>query len=514
MSSQAPATAIRASWCRRRLALRRALAVAGFAVVALAAAAPGALAWGGYDGGVTATPFSVPLNIPPVAQPNSQDATTDYYNVYAEAGWGQIIPGLTTRFWGYRTDVTVPASSGPSFPGPTIEAKPGRRVSVHFTNRLGESLSMHLHGGHQQSASDGLPSDLVNPFGSTVAPFGEKTYVYPDPTRGIFETPRTMWYHDHARDVTAQHVWQGLAGFYLVKDYAAEAAAHLNLPTGSYDVPLMILNRAFSTNGTMPYQDGSGDQLLVNGSPQPYFQVEPRKYRFRMLNASNDDFYSLALSNSQAMVQVGNEGGLLAAPVSRTTISLAPAERADVVIDFSKIPMGTSVRLTGANSWRTGGDVMRFDVVKPLNGTDTGPIATTLRTIAPLSTTGAVTRTFTLDRGYNGAKWTINGHGYDPNVYDATPKLGSTEVWTFQNNTGEDHPIHVHDVNFQVLSVNGKAPSATDRNAGWKETVNVTGRSTVKVAAKFDDYTGTYVLHCHRLEHEDNMMMTQFKVVP
>jgi spore coat protein A len=318
-----------------------------------------------------------------------------------------------------------------------------------------------------------------------------------------------MWYHDHARDVTAQHVWKGLAGFYIVHD---DQEAALNLPSGNYDVPLMVMNRDFAADGTMPYTDGSGDTLLVNGVPQPYFQVSARKYRFRLLNASNDDFYNLSLSNGAALTQIGNEGGLFAAPVSRTAIPLAPAERADVVVDFSKVPVGTSIKLTSGSGWRAGGDVMRFDVTG--TATDTSTVPTKLRTIAKLSTTGAVTRTFSLDKmRMNGMDmWAINGHGYDPSVVDANPKLGTTEVWTFDNHTGEDHPLHVHDINFQVLSINGQAPNAADAN--WKETVDVPSWGNVKVAARFDDYTGTYVFHCHRLEHEDHMMMSQFTVTP
>jgi FtsP/CotA-like multicopper oxidase with cupredoxin domain len=262
----------------------------------------------------------------------------------------------------------------------------------------------------------------------------------------------------------------------------------------------------------MPYIDGSGDTLLVNGVPQPYFKVAARKYRFRLLNASNDDFYTFALSNGAAMTQVANEGGFLPAPVSRTSIPLAPAERADVVIDFSKVAVGTSVKLTSSGGWRSGGDVMRFDVDRTAGDTSTVP--TTLRPMTKLSTTGAVTRTFTLDkmRMNGGDMWAINGHGYDPSTVDATPKLGATEVWTFDNHTGDDHPLHVHDINFQVLSIDGKAPTGAD--ASWKETVDVPGWKTVKVVARFDDYTGTYVFHCHRLEHEDNMMMSQFTVTP
>jgi FtsP/CotA-like multicopper oxidase with cupredoxin domain len=288
------------------------LASAALAAVLIAVPASPAGAWGGYDGGTTVTPFTQPLKVPPVLSPSRSDATTDYYNVDIQSGTANVIPGKSTPVWTYNG----------SFPGPTIVTNTGRQTSLHVTNRLAEAMSLHLHGGHQASVMDGLPNDLVA-FGAS------KDYVYPNSV-----SARTLWYHDHARDVTARHVWNGLAGMYIVHDSQEQA---LNLPSGNYDIPLMFLNRAFNSDGSMPYQDGSGDELLVNGVPQPYFKVEARKYRFRMLNASNDDFYNFSLSNSQAMVQVANEGGLLPAPVSRTTVSLAPAERADVVIDFSKV---------------------------------------------------------------------------------------------------------------------------------------------------------------------------------
>jgi FtsP/CotA-like multicopper oxidase with cupredoxin domain len=321
-------------------------------------------------------------------------------------------------------------------------------------------------------------------------------------------------------DLTAQHVYKGLAGFFLIKD---SQEAGLNLPSGNYDVPLVIQDRSLNADGSLNYSDGTGNTVLVNGAPMPYFQVAARKYRFRLLNGSNQTAYNFQLSNGQAMTEIGNEGGLLAAPVNRTSLPLSPAERADVVIDFSKVPVGTSVTMTdggyggsnysgysgGSYSSSSNGNIIRFDVVR--SETDPSTVPATLRPITKLSTSSAsITRTFTLDRGSNG--WQINGQLYDPTKYLATVKAGATEIWKFQNNSGDDHPIHVHLVNFQVLDVNGKAPAAPDDS--WKDTINVPGRGSATVIAKFDDYTGTFVLHCHRLEHEDRAMMGQFQVVP
>jgi spore coat protein A len=247
--------------------------------------------------------------------------------------------------------------------------------------------------------------------------------------------------------------------------------------------------------------------MVVNGAAAPYLQVATRKLRFRLLNASSERTFTFALSNGQPMVQIGNEGGLLPAPISLSSITLAPAERADVVIDFSKLAVGTSVDLV--NTDRQGpSETLRFNVAQAV--TDTTTIPATLRPITKLSAAGAVQRTFTLSKGRN--SWQINNQDYDPARIDATVKLGSTEIWTFDNRSGDNHPMHMHDVNFQVLDIDGQPPTGAD--AGWKETVNVPPWKSARVIAKFDDYPGKFVFHCHRLEHEDNMMMAQFQVVP
>ena len=457
------------------------LAVVGGLTLVVGSAA----AWGGTTP-VTITPYQVPLPIAPVLSPTSTDATTDNYNLDMTTASGQIVAGKTTPEWGYNG----------SSPGPTIVAQSGRTVKVHATNKLPEAMSLHLHGGHQPSSSDGLPDDLIQPGAS-------KDYTYP--TSAL--SARPLWYHDHANMTTAMHVWKGMAGFMLIHD-SQEKNLGLPIDYGSNDIPLAIMDRAYNADGTLSYTDGTGNTMIVNGAPAPYLKVATRKMRFRLLNASSERNFTFALSNNQAMTQIGNEAGLLPAPLQLSSITLAPAERADVIIDFSNLAVGTSVKLL--NTDRNGpSDVMRFDVNQSV--VDLTTIPSTLRPMAKLSTTGAAQRTFTLSQDRNNV-WQINQQSYDPARIDASPKLGTTEIWTFDNRTGDDHPLHVHDVNFQVLDIDGRAPTGAD--ASWKETVNVPGWKTVRVVARFDDYTGKFVFHCHRLEHEDNMMMGQFAVVP
>lgn len=237
-----------------------------------------------------------------------------------------------------------------------------------------------------------------------------------------------------------------------------------------------------------------------------------------MLNGSNSRQYRLALSNGASFKVLGMEGGLLPAPVTVTNITLAPAERADIVIDFSGINVGSNVTLrnTLVGSTSTLYNLMRFNVTT--TATDTSVVPSTLRPFTALNPADAVTtRTFTLGGGgmMGGGTWTINGAAFNPNTVIASPRLNTTEIWQFNNSggmMGMNHPMHIHDVMFQILDINGAAPPATHQ--GWKDTVNVPSGGSARVIMKFTDYTGKYVLHCHNLEHEDNSMMARFDVVP
>ncbi len=441
------------------------------------------------------TAFAVALPIPSVLTPTSKDATTDYYTLTEKTANASILPGKATPVMTYN------GVDNGNYLGPTIKAISGRAVKVHLVNNLNEATALHLHGAHVDATSDGGPMDLV-------APGGTRDYTYPNN-----QSARTQWYHDHAMDNTATHVYKGMAGMYLISD-PQEAA--LNLPSGANDVPLVLQDRQFNSDGTLAYsQDSSsiregfmGDTQLVNGAPQPYLKVGTRKMRFRVLNGSNGRYYTLKLSNAQPIIQVGNEGGLFSAPISSTSVQLAPAERADIVIDFSKLAVGTSVTLQNGSGYSNPGDLMRFDV----NGavTDTSVVPTMLRPFTALNPADStVNRSFIMSQ--NNGNWTFNNQVYGMDRIDANIKLGATETWTFDNRSGQDHPIHLHDINFQVLTVGRGAPPA-NVSQKWKETVNVPAWSSAKILIKFVDFTGTYVFHCHILEHEDRGMMAQFQV--
>jgi FtsP/CotA-like multicopper oxidase with cupredoxin domain len=439
--------------------------------------------------GAQVSPFRVPLSIPPVLKPIGRSAGRDLYVTRMRQSYAEILPGRRTKVWAFDGH----------FPGPTIKVKRGKEVVVRRINQLEVPTTIHLHGGKVRPASDGQPLDLIHP--------GErKDYIYPNDQAGA-----TLWYHDHTHHHTSRNNYMGLSGVYIIED---EDERDLNLPRGKFDIPLVLQDRAFKSDGSFRFNDHhdavTGDTLLVNGRPTPYLKVTNRKFRFRILNGSHSRGYELALDSGLPLVQIGSDGGLLAAPNPARTIPLWPAERADVVIDFSVYPVGTKVVLQDRQD-PTGllesNPIMRFDVVAEAD--DPSSLPATLASIERLAA-GSVERQFNLSFDFDIQQWQINGKPFDPKRIDARPRLGDVETWVFHNQSSVTHPMHIHLAQFQVLSRSNMAVSAGE--LGWKDTVRVDPSATVKVAVKFDGYVGRYMFHCHNLAHEDHSMMGQMRV--
>ena len=463
-------------------------------------------------------PFRVPLPIPPVRRPAG-----GVLEITQRAAEVEILPGLRTPVLGYDG----------IFPGPTVETRRGEPVVVRHRNELPVPTVVHLHGGHTPAEHDGWPTDLLLPAGGPSQAHrwsrphhghggevrtGTRDYAYPMNQRAA-----TLWYHDHRIDFTGPQVYRGLAGFHLIRDTEEES---LGLPSGARELPLLITDRAFDADRAFRYPSVDrtlrqvpgveqnwlegvlGDVILVNGAPWPVAEVDAARYRLRLLNASNARRYELALVPGGEFVQIGSDGGLLAAPVRHSVLRIAPGERFDVAVDFSGYLVGSEVTMVNRLGRDATAQVMRFRVVRP--GRDDSVIPARLSTVEPLRP-GPVVRRWRFTRGRAGshAGWTINGLPFDPARVDARPRLGEVERWRFI--TDLHHPVHVHLDPFQVLTRRGRGAGGYD--AGWKDTVDLRPAEVVEIAVRFADHRGRFMMHCHNLEHEDMAMMTAFATV-
>jgi spore coat protein A len=454
--------------------------------------------------------FRVSLPIPQVLAPVRRDADTDYYEITQAPATATVIPGTRTELWAYNG----------TFPGPTIVSRRGRTTAVTHTNRLPVPTVTHLHGGRTPPDSDGYPIDFLYPDGyrpmhahmTGDVQVGSRTYTYP-----LDQRAATLWYHDHRMDFTGPSVWRGMAGFHLVRDDEEDA---LGLPR---ELPLMITDRSFDDDGALLYPSVDptlqvtpgvteaylpgvlGDVMLVNGAPWPVAHVDKGAYRLRILNACNARRLDLRLDPQPAdgLVQIGTDGGLLAAPLRHENVELAPAQRLDAVVDFSGYAPGTNVTLYNDFDDGRMHEVMRFRVGERRAASFTVPDR--LTTIAPLTESQAVT-TRNLHFARGGVGWLINGQPFNPNTIAARPKLGTVEVWRLV--TDFHHPVHLHLAPFQVLSRGLSGPRPFD--AGWKDTIDLRPAEEAAIAIRFDGYAGKYVFHCHNLEHEDMAMMGNF----
>jgi FtsP/CotA-like multicopper oxidase with cupredoxin domain len=443
---------------------------------------------GALRGPVALQPFSVPLRIPPVMKPVRSDGERDFYEVTMRRARVEILPGSRTTIWGFDG----------RFPGPTFKVRRGRPIVVRRRNELGVPTTTHLHGGEVPWRSDGHPS-------LAIAPGDTYDFSYPND-----QDAATLWYHDHLCMRTSRNNYMGLAGLYVIED---DAEDELNLPRDAFDVPLVLHDRSFAKDGSFRFRDKvdllDGDVYLVNGRPTPFFRVANRKYRFRILNASHSRGYTLALDTGDPLMQIGSDQGLLAVATPAASIPLWPAERAEVVIDFSAYPVGTKIVLQDEADPAAARPIMRFDVAR--GEADDSELPTVLRSIerlVPGPTT--VQRELILNKDLDTNRWVINGKPFDAGRIDIEPRLGDTEVWTFVNESTSTHPMHVHLVRFQILDRNNGQVSAGE--LGWKDTVRVDPSSRVRVIMRFEGFTGRYMFHCHNLAHEDHSMMGQMLV--
>lgn len=586
--------------------------------------------------------FKNQLLIPPVYKPrividpNTGKVLSHNYVITAQAFEQQVLPVKfpKTTVWGYGGTIINPLTGACidsffSSPGPTFEAIRGVPINVQWINNLKRKnplpvdptlcwadpndlgmvnpesvppfppgllkaqipvpIVTHLHGGENSSVFDGHPDAWFTANEDKIGPaFASSLYHYPN-----MQQSATLWYHDHTMGITRLNVLMGLAGFYIIKDFKNKLDhPDCILPDREYDIPLVIQDRSFNKDGSFnfpnvgvnpdihPYwvPEFFGDTIMVNGRVWPNLDVKRRQYRFRLLNGSNARFYELKFSNGMPFMQIATDGGYLPSPVKLTSLILAPAERAEIIVDFSNIECETKIILENyANApYPTGdapdpdtvGQIMQFTVkgshfVKPKN------LPKKLNEIFQL-VVDSKKRTLVLFEveGENGPVIVLldGQRFYAPT--SELPRVGATEEWEFVNLTGDTHPMHLHLVQFQIynrqafrvddytndwIALNGEPPldhptevlpvdnyllgNAIEPDAneiGWKDTVRANPGEVTRIKVRFapldidpkltapgknfypfsPEIGPGYVWHCHILDHEDNEMMRPYKLIP
>ena len=486
--------------------------------------------------------FVDPLPIPEIVQPTGMrpspvdpNLKLPYYRIPMRQFETKVHRDMKpTRLWGFAS----------SSPGPTFETRSGRGLLVEWANELPTAHCLpidhaihgaeadkpevrtvvHLHGAKAPPDSDGYPESWFVPGKSAVC-------YYPN-----HQDAAMPWYHDHALGINRLNVFAGLLGAFIVRDDFEDS---LELPRGKYEIPLLIYDRIFDLDAQLNYPVSGdpkspwtpevfGDAILVNGKLFPYLEVEPRRYRFRVLNGANARFFHLSLGNNQPFHQIGTDQGLLPAPVPLKSATLAAGERADLIIDFSGF---AGKNLVLKNDFAT--SFLQFRVAQR-GAADTSKLPLTLRPVPKIAESDAVkTRALSLvevdDLVQRPVTMLLNNAHWSMPVTE-NPALDSTEIWELINTTDDSHPIHLHLVRFQILDrrsfdianywttkghVKFKGPVVPPdpSEAGWKDTVRADPGMVTRIIAKFEGFPGRYVWHCHILEHEDNEMMRPYDVI-
>jgi len=485
------------------------------------------------------------------------------------------------------------SSIDPTVPDPNL-AYFGRAANGDPLPPPGGRAVPHLHGGYTPPQFDGHPHAWFTPDGKRGSHYGSLTEAGPNEAILVYpngQPAANIWYHDHAMGITRLNVYAGLAGLYFVRDGddTGNTSTGLHLPADPYEIPLVIQDKQFNANGTLFYPTTGitavhptwvpeffGDTPVVNAVAYPFLNVEPRRYRFRIVNGAQARFFNLSLNGpgNLPMWLIGMEQSLLPKAVRMSSLLLAPGERADVIVDFTGRVGATYTLKNNAKAPYPGGrggtmpDIMQFRVnVSLAAGGDTSmnpAVTPTLISVPRLAPTpDAPNREIVMKEDVDPLTglpidMTLNGKMFGDTPIDETPKVGDTEIWQFINLTVDAHPMHMHLVKFQVYNrqpFNAKAYTvawnqyiASNRNPalkpvltnylagaavapppdemGWKDTAKAYPDQILRVIAKFElqqtdipGIAGTaaqlpaeYVYHCHILEHEENEMMRPFVV--
>jgi suppressor of ftsI/bilirubin oxidase len=442
------------------------------------------------------------LVIPPLLVPTIDDSGVKHFTMNMLKGSTTLLPGVSSTTEGFNG----------VWMAPSIEVNNGDQVAMAITNSLGEDTTVHFHGLHVPAIYDG---GVFGVFSSGT------TY---SPSFTLNQQAATLWYHPHVMGDTARAISLGLAGEFIIGDNSATSAV---LPGiyGINDIPLVLQQEAIASDGTIEYTEptitGPNFPLFLNGmnvsTAAATLNTSQNRLRFRLLNASIGSQVTVSMSDQSAFTMIASDGGYLAAPLPVTGVTLGPAERAEIIVDLASGATRTLVTAVDGVITEFPSATISTLVITTTGVSTPATLPTTLNTITPFGTANAVSRTVTLNGttgnfGIDGVE-VLQLSQFAQTAIHST--LGNTEVWNILNQTRFAHYFHMHDVEFQILSIEGNAPPAAE--AGWKDTVAVPPYDTVQIVMQFLDYAdanNAYMLHCHTVTHEDEGMMGAFYVDP
>ena len=465
------------------------------------------------------------LFVPPLLAGTTASGVTTYDLTLAPSS-KQLQTGAKTATYGYN---------GAEFWGPTLVLNKGDQARMIVRNSLTEATTTHWHGLLVPGPVDGGPHQLV-----------AANSVWTTDSFQVKNNASTYWYHPHMHETTQKQLTLGAGGFIIIRD-AEEAAFALPRTYGTDDIPLVLTSRRFTTTGGVANQfqtttTAYGDYLLTNGVMNAAVTLPKQFVRLRLLNGEIERDYNVGFSDNRTFYVIGNDGGLLASPVSVTRLVMAPGERYEVLVNLGGDAVGSALDLMAWNGTDQGlqfgfggyepatsgefGSLLNqknFSLLRINVGaaTSTGAITTlptSLASLAGLSdltqARATVSRTVSVTGGIP-PPFSFDGRVFSASVINQIVALGSTEAWTINAGGVFSHSFHIHGVQFKLIARNGSAAQVKNYEQGWKDTIYMPYRETATFVARFDetaDSSYPYMYHCHMSNHEDEGLMGQFTV--
>ena len=422
---------------------------------------------------------------------------------------------------------TITGGINNNFWGPTLFFNKGDTVHMNVRNKLNDSTTLHWHGMHLPAVMDGGPHQVIPP-GTLWQPYWK-----------VANNAGTYWYHPHLHEMTLEHLTKGIGGFIIVRD-PVESALALPRKYGIDDIPLVLTSRRYSaSNQFVTLLTSYGDYMLTNGTPSAQVSLPKQYVRLRILNAEVERGYDIGFSDNRTFYIIGNDGGLLNAPVAVTRVKLMVGERVEIMVNLSADLIGSSINLMAYNSGQAFGfpgaepatsgqfgsllnnanfNLLHINVIATTSNPITAVPATLANNTYWTSSNATVTRTLNITNGNPGPNpipFNFDNTSFAIGTINKTVNLNDIEKWTVVNNNVFGHTFHIHDVEFKITQRNGSAAGVGSHESGWKDVMYVPKGESVSFVAKFDDYADAihpFMYHCHFSNHEDDGMMGQFIV--